>query len=287
MQLDAVRGEPVAPDSPIAPYMKGAFEVREKDALTRLKYFFPYLDHADLLIGTDAYNEFAATDYPEIRKAAPSLDAPTLRKWLLSPATPQSRVGLYALLLGHCGQPDDAALLRKLLDGADARYLSGRDGILAALSMLDPKGGYDYMVAQLGKPDTDFNTRYAVLKAMRFFWEFRPDLVPQDKALAVMKRLCESPDIADLPIEDLRKWKQFQLTDDVLALASKKEHAAVPITRRAILRFMLAAPAGHAAAKEYVERVRKDDPERVKFVEQTLIDEQPTPASDPAAKAKK
>ena len=45
----------------------------------------------------------------------------------------------------------------------------------------------------------------------------------------------------------------------------------------AAVKTMLAAPADHAKAKAFVEKMRQQDPERVKFVEQTLRDEQPKP----------
>ena len=79
--LDAVRGDPVSPDSKIAEYLAGAIAVRAQDPAARLKYFFNYLDAADLLIGTDALNEFAGTEYPDVRKAAAGLSADKLRRW--------------------------------------------------------------------------------------------------------------------------------------------------------------------------------------------------------------
>ena len=39
-----------------------------------------------------------------------------LIKWLKDPNTRGSRVGLYGLLLGHCGKPADAKTIRELLE---------------------------------------------------------------------------------------------------------------------------------------------------------------------------
>ena len=104
-------------------------------------------------------------------------------------------------------------------------------------------------------------------------------MVPQKQVVEGMKVLVGQSDLADLPMEDLRKWGCWDLTDFVLTFADKPSHNSIPIVKRAILRFALAAPADHAKAKAYVEVVRKQDPERVKFVEQTLKDEQPKPAA--------
>ena len=275
VQVDAVRGDPVAPGSTIADYLKGAYTVRSKDTVTKLKYFFSFLDSSDILISTDAMNEFALADYPEVQKAAQHLNADKLRAWLRDPTTMVSKIGLYGLLLGHCGKPADAALLRQLLDAPDARFASGRDGLLAGYTLLNPKEGYAYILSAAKSADAEFQSRYAALKALRFFHDYRADVVSKDKVLVGIKAIVEQPDMADLPIDDLRKWKAWDQTDFVLSFADKPDHARIPITSRAILRFALCAPADKTAAKNYVERERKKDSERVKYVEQTLEDEVP------------
>lgn len=285
--LDAIRGEAVRADSKIADYLKGAFEVRQKDAPARLAYFFRHLDSPEIVISSDAYNEFAITDYADLHKVGATLPADKVLKWLKDPATPRSRFGLYGLFIGHCGKPTDAAAVRQLLEAPDNKFASGLDGLMAGYTMLDPKAGYEYMMGQLKKPDADFQARYAALKTARFFWDYRPDVVSHDQVLEAIKTIVGQPDMADLAIEDLRKWGVWGLTDFVIGFADHKDHAAIPITRRAILRFALAAPVERKAAKEYAARIRREDPERVKYVEQTLLDEQP-PAkpSDPAAAPK-
>ncbi len=280
--LDAIRGEPVRADSKIADYLKGAFEVRQKDTLTRLSYFFNYLDSPEFVVSADAYNEFAVTDYADVRKVGPALPTAKLLKWLTDPATPRNRVGLYGLLVGHGGRPGDAAAVRKLLDAPDNKFASGLDGLMAGYTLLDPKAGYEYLLGQLKRPDADFQARYNALKTARFFWDYRPDVVSHDQVLEAVKIIVAQPDMADLAIEDLRKWGVWGLTGYVLSFADAREHAAIPITRRAILKFALAAPVEQKAAKEYADRIRREDPERVKYVEQTLKDEPPTKPSDPA-----
>ena len=276
-QLDAYRGEPVKADSKLAEYLKGAIEVRQKDSTTRLRYFFDYLDSSDLVISSDAMNEFGSADYKEVRALAEKLPADKVLKWLKDPNTPASRFGLYGLFVGHCGKSSDAKAVRDLLDQPDRQFSSGLDGMLAAYVLLDRKAGWEYLLAKLGDPKQEFPVRYAALKVLRFFWEMRPDVVPHADVTEGMKALVGQADLADLPIEDLRKWGCWELTPFILKFADEPSHNAIPIVRRAILRFMIAAPASQKAAKEYVEKIRKQDPERVKFVEQTLQDEQPKP----------
>lgn len=273
--LDAYRGEKVPTDNKLGEYLKGAIEVRQKDPVTRLKYFFNYLDSADLVISSDAMNEFGYAEYKDVRVLAEKLPADKVLEWLKNPNTPASRFGLYGLFMGHCGKKEHAKAVRELLDSPDKVYSSGLDGMIASYVLLDPKEGWDYLAALLKDPAKEFPVRYAGLKVLRFFWEFRPDVVSHEKVLEGMKLLIAHSDLADLPIEDLRKWGCWSMTDFVLKYANEPSHNTIPIVKRSILRFAIAAPNDQKKAKEYVEVVRAADPERVKFIEETLRDEMP------------
>ncbi|MDB5308657.1 MAG: hypothetical protein JWO38_2859 [Gemmataceae bacterium] len=284
-QLDAYRGEGVAADSKLPEYLKGAIEARPKDAATRLTYFFSYLESPDLVISGDAYSEFGYADYKEIRaltdkwKADPT-KAQLLLGWLKDPNTRPTRYGLYGLLLGNCGKPEDAKALRALLDDPNRSYTSGLDGVLAGYVLLDPKAGWEYLLGIVGDPKKDFSVRYAGLRTIRFFWESRTDVVPGKQVLDAMKVLIDQSDLADLPIEDLRKWKTWELTPFVLGYAAKESHSTTPIVARSILKFALAAAAAdpkNAGAVEFVKRAREKDPKKVEFLESLLRDEQRPP----------
>jgi hypothetical protein len=274
-QLDPYRGEEVPADSNLPKYLQGAIDVRQKDVVTRLRYFFDYLEDKDTVISSDAYNEFAVADYKEVRELAEKLPAETLLKWIKDPNTRGSRFGLYGLLIGHCGKPEHAKALRELLEDKERSFSSGLDGVLAGYIMLDPKGGWEYLTS-LVKGDSEFPVKYAALRTARVFWEYRPDVVPQKQVLEVMKVLMDQPDIADMPIEDIRKWKVWDLTPVVLGYAKKESHNTIPINNRAILKFAIAAswadPKNETAANFVVE-ARKKDPRRVEFLEELLKDE--------------
>ena len=278
-QLDPYRGEPVPPNSRLAEYLKGAIAVRDADSVKKLRFFFNFLDASDLVISTDALMEFGNSDYKDVRQLAPSLPAERILGWLNDPNTPPSRLGLYGLLLGHCGKPADAVKVRAILDDPNRVYSSGLDGIIAGYIMLDRKAGWEYLLGLLNDPKKEFPVRYAGLKVLRFFWEYRPDLVEPAQVLEAMKVLVDQPDMADLPIEDLRKWGRWELAEFILQYGSKQSHNKIPIVRRAILRYALSVPAGNSLAAEYIEAARKLDPERVQFVEQMLKEEQPRPAA--------
>lgn len=277
-KIDPYRGVAVKANSDIVKYLQGALEVKDKDVGARLKHFFQYLDNADIEVSNDAYKEFGNADYKDYRDMAKTLPADKIAGWLEDPNTPAFRYGLYASMLGHCGTEKHAALLRKMLDDPKKRGSSGVDGILAGYVMLQPKEGWAYLSGILKDKSKDFMLRYAALRGARFFWDSRPDVISKKQVVDAVMQLLDQEDIADLAIEDLRKWNQLEATDKILGLASKKSHD-IPIIRRAILRFALSGQDKNKAAADYVEKMRKKDADSVKDAEELLKLETPTPVS--------
>ncbi|HEY8505281.1 MAG TPA: hypothetical protein VIL46_11910 [Gemmataceae bacterium] len=281
-KVDPYRGVAVRADSKIASYLKGAIAVREKPLAEQLKYFFRFLNDPDPDIANDAYTEFGNADYKEYRPMAEELPADVVVGWLKDPNTPASRYGLYGSMLGHCGKPEHAAVLRQLLDDPQRRFSSGMDGMLAGYVMLDPKEGWNYLRGILADPKREFLVRYAGLRAVRFFHDYRPDVVPEEKLVEAVTLLLEQSDIADLPIDDLRKWKRWETADKVFALYDRESHQ-VPIVKRAVLRFALSCPESNKKAAELVKRARAEDPERVRDIEELLELERAAAAENRAA----
>jgi hypothetical protein len=287
--LDPYRGEAVPADSKLPDYLQKALAIRAKDTTTRLLFFLDYLEDADSVISTDAYNEFAIADYNELRPVAEKLrdlnKAPMLLKWLRDPNTRPYRYGLYGLMLGHCGTPEDAKALRAVLDDPNRPFSSGLEGLVFGYVMLEPKAGWEYVLGMVKDPKKDFPVRYAGLKVVRFFWDYRPDIISHSQALEAMKLLMTQPDLADLPIEDLRRWQVWELTPLVLGYANKPSHAELPIVYRAILKFAIAAAAAdpkNEAAVEFVKAARAKNPRQVSYLEDLIRDEQrPVPVPSP------
>jgi hypothetical protein len=266
-KIDPYRGVPVPADSDMVKYLQGALQVKDQSIAPRLSYYFNYLDNKDPEISTDAYKEFANADYKDYRDMAKGLPADRIAHWLEDPNTPAFRYGLYASMLGHCGTAKHAEQLRKMLDDPQKRVSTGVDGILAGYTLLQPKAGWDHIQGILKDPSKEFMLRYAALRAVRFFWDSRPDVLNKNELVRGVSALLDQSDIADLAIEDLRKWGRWEVCDRVLDLQNKKSHD-VPIIRRAILRFALSCPQQKAVA--FVNQWRKRDPEMVKDTEELL-----------------
>ena len=284
-QPDPYRWVKITADSKLAEYLKGVIAVREKDITARLRFYFDYLESPELDISEDAYSEFSFAEYREVRPVAAQVSPETLRTWLADPNLTRSRYGLYGLLLGHCGKPADAKVLRDLLDDPARAFTSGRDGVLGGYIMLNPTEGWDYLLNLIRDPKKLFESRYAGLHTIRFLKDCRPDVISADKLAEGMKILIEAPDISDMMIDDLRKWRQWDMTPTILALIGKPDFNG-PLIKRSVLKFAVMAAPHDAAAAEFVKQARLTDPNRVKLAEDLLKDEMKVAASAAAASSK-
>jgi hypothetical protein len=263
--LDPFRGIPIKSKA-LLDYLIGIMKLDPSDRASALLYFFKFLDHSDETIAADAYAEFARATDQEIGRVAGKLSAARLRRWILDPQTPGARLGLYAFLLGGCGGKADAALLRGCLEKPDERTGPVLDGFLCGYVELRPKEGWDLAAAILSDSRRPFLERYAVLRALTFFKGWKPQETRRD-ILRCAAVVIPQGELADVAIEDLRRWQWWDLMDDVIAQYPKKSHAA-PIVRRAIVRYALSCPRPEAA--RFIGELRRTDPELVKDVEETL-----------------
>lgn len=272
-QLDAYRGLCVRADSDLVKYLQGAMEIQRQPISQQLKYYFRYLDNPEPDIAIDAYKAFDFANYKDYRRMAADLPPDKIARWLLDPATPFYKHGLYGLLLGHCGRAKDADVLLGILrpiEKPENVQSSRVDGILTGYILLRPKEGWNELTRIINDPKLDFFVRYAALRAMRFLWDNRPDVVAQAALVQGLFTLLEQDDIADIAIEDLRRWKRWEACDRILDLQSRKSHQ-VPYMQRSILRYALSCPAPRAVA--FVAECRKRDPEKVKEAEVLLREE--------------
>jgi hypothetical protein len=253
-------------------YLRAAMALDPKDTPKALQYYFRFLDNPDPEVSQDAFHEFANAAYKDLRAAGKKFSADKILKWLQDPKTPEVRYGLYGILLGHCGTAKHARELRKLLRDPKIQEAFGFEGLLIGYMMLQPRAGYAHLCGLLGNSKHEFAVRHAILKTLRFFWETRPDLVAKKDLLAVMDLVLNHPDVADFAIEDLRRWRQWQFADRILALAPIKTYD-LPIVRRAILKFALSWPTKDAKAKAFIAEERKKDKEEVEEIEQALKEE--------------
>src|SRR5262249_41362666 len=151
-----------------------------------------------------------------------------------------------------------------MIEDPEKRKGSGIDGMLAAYMMLQPKDGWLMLQNMLKDGKQEFLMRYACLRTVRFLGEQRPDLVERKDLVEGLTFLLDQPDMADFGVEDLRKWKRWEKTEQVLDMFDKKTHQ-IPVIKRSIMRFALQSP--QPRATEFVRQQRQRDAEWVRDIE--------------------
>jgi hypothetical protein len=267
-KLNAYHGRAIRSDA-VLKYLEGASAFKAKDRTAALLYYFRFLDHEDETIAGDAFLEFARSSDQEVGQVARHLPDKRLRKLLANPKTPGERLGLYAFLLGAVGGDQDAELLRGMILKPSERHVNALDGLLSGYIHLRPRAGWDLATAILADSKRSFSERFAVARTLRFYQGWKPAETRKEvlRCLAVM---IPDGEIADLAIDDLRRWKMWDLTGAVLSQHGKASHDS-PITRRTIVRYAISCP--EPAARQFVSDLRRRDPELIRELEEALAAE--------------
>lgn len=264
-KLDPYRGIELKSNAAVD-YLRGAAVLNPKDSTAALLYFFRYIDHTEAEIANDAFLEFAKASDQEVGEVAKKLDPEKIRKLLTDPQTPPARIGLYSFLLGACGGDKEATLLRSMLDKPSEKAREAIDGVLAGYIQLRPREGWQLASDLLqDTKERSIIDRTRVLHTLRFYHGWKPkDAKPE--VLGALKATLNT-DLADLALEDLRKWEWWEETASVLALYGKKGYEA-PLMRRAIVRYALTCP--RPDAMNFIKERRAKEPDLVKDVEENL-----------------
>lgn len=266
-KLDPYRGFPVK-SAAVVDYVRKALELKADDPVAALKFFFDHLGDAEPEVAKDAFFEWARANDRDVARAAKQLDPARLRALLRDPKTPDNRLSLYAFLLGGCGGPADAAYLLDLLSHPTDRFQRAFGGTLAGYMQMQPAAGWKLSREIVADEKRPFPQRMAVLTTMRFVRASQPEA--RKEVLQTLSAALPQGTLADLAVEDLRRWEWWDLTADVLAQYGKKTHDS-PMMKRAIVRYAISCP--KPEAKAFLDRVRKADPEMVQDIEEQVAAE--------------
>ncbi len=266
---------------------------QEVPVAKRLMYYVKFLEFPDTLVSNDAFGEFANAPYKDIAAIAPKMPRDKVRHWLAAPETPTTRVGLYGMLLGLCGNKEDAKILAAKISEKTDAFRIGIDGMISGYLLLTGEEGLKHIDEWKFKdPSVPFSETYAAMMGLRFIWQYAPDRIPPERLKESMRLLLDRPELTDLVITDLARWNDWAVQDRLMALYGKGPYN-IPSIKRAIVRFMLAstqakpvavAPASAAGTasgaessgprgekidyaargKQYLEELRKKDPRTVK-----------------------
>ena len=209
----------------------------ETNGAVRLKYFLKFFDSTDDTIANDAHGEFAMAKYEDVVAVRDLFPRAKLREWMDDAKKPKTRRGLYGMMLGLCGNADDAEFLNSFFKPTpNDEFPLGLDGMLAGYVMLKGEAGLAHIEAVYSKDQKANPTDLGcVQKVLNFFWSYEPNRFPKDRLRASMRLLLDQPNWADQVIENLARWQDWSAQARVIAMFDdpKSQHA-----RKAIVTYL-------------------------------------------------
>lgn len=257
-----------------AGYAKQAPSI-ERPTPERLQFFLKFLEASDTPIANDAFSEFSRARYDDVKAIRDRLSPRIIRQWLaeLEPAE-ELRRGFYTLLLGLCGDEHDAELLAEqvLKPTPSNETRIGLDGQMAGYVLLTGQAGFDRLVqARLKTPDQPDGDIFATINALRFLWQFEPELIPRRQVAMALSNLLDQPQFAEVVLVDLARWEYWSEMKRVIRLYGTPAFAD-PAAKHKVLQFALAcrraqqkspdSPIPEASlADAFLQQIQQSEPE--------------------------
>lgn len=253
----------------------------DEDTGKRLRHFANYLEHADCLVATDAWSEFANAEYTDIKAVADCFDIDKIRKWIADPKAEPERRGLYGLMLGMCGTPSDAEFLRKHIGPPNSTEIRfGTEGLMGGLLTLSGEEGLQYLETTRIKNDqaTGFDC-FPAIKALQFAWTYEADGFEKERLRTALRPLLKREDIREIVITDLARWKDWNAVPLMADVYKDSNKANDLRTVEAVAKFLIVCRQALAEktedtnatnAKELLESIRKEHGQIVKTAESEL-----------------
>lgn len=199
---------------------------------SRLEYFLGFLESKIPVISNDAYAEFARAKFEDVEAIAPKLSRTQIRAKLEDPDSRLDvRRSFYGMLLGLCGNEDDARYLeQKVLAPIDpGKFRFGIDGMMGGYLLLRRQAGLktlmekkvDAVPIDVAVDDpraTDFE---AVRVTLNFVWDFRHKDFTEESLIVAMRKLLDRSQVAESAVKDLARWKDWHSLDKLIAAYGK------------------------------------------------------------------
>jgi hypothetical protein len=226
----------------------------------RLVFFQNYFEDKESVLAFDAYDEFAQAPYEDLIAMKDQMDREKIIGWIKNPETSVSRRRLYFTMLGVCGKPEDTQLLEELINSGSRKKRAGLDALIACYLTLKGEAGVDLIETTfLEDQEVDYVDTLAAVSALRFHGT-EVDLIPKKRIVIAIRHLLDRPKMADMIIPDLARWKDWSVMERLVQMFKDADSDSNWL-RVPVITYLRACP--KPEAKEYIEELRKIDPESV------------------------
>jgi hypothetical protein len=214
----------------------------------RLEYFVPFLEHSDPLIAIDAWAEFGNSSYNDVISIREQLSRDKLRAWIADPAMSPERLGLYGMMLGLCGTPDDARFLFEQMQttpeagdsefaGQQKTFRYGSEGLMGGYLLLTGEQGLQLLEQHIVVPaDVSDTACHALVQSLQFMWSYESDIISPNRICHTMRLLLNKDSMREIAITNLSRWEDWS-TLSVLVQMFDGSCSDDRSTQRAIIQF--------------------------------------------------
>jgi hypothetical protein len=226
----------------------------------RLVFFQNFFEDKESVLAFDAYDEFAQAPYEDLIAMKDQMDRDKIIGWIEDPETSVSRRRLYFTMLGVCGKPEDTKLLEELINSGSRKKRAGLDALIACYLTLKGEDGVDLIEKTfLEDQEVDYVDTLAAVSALRFHGT-EVELIPKKRIVVAIRHLLDRPKMADMIIPDLARWKDWSVMERLVQMFKDADSDSNWL-RVPVITYLRACP--KPEAKQYIEELRKIDPESV------------------------
>lgn len=238
-----------------------AVQTLPAEGAERVRFFLNYLEDSESFLAFDAYDEFARAPYDAVKDIKADMDRDKLIKWVQDSEVSINRKRLYFTLIGVCGLPEDLPLLERLITSPEKRDRAALDSLIACYLTLAGADGVKLIEDRfLRDPTAEYVDTYAAVAALRFHGT-ESDVIPVPRIVEAVRLLLDRPEVADLVIADLARWKDWTVTDRLVEMF-KNANEKTQWVRVPIVHFLRVHPDPKAKAK--IEELRAVDSQSVR-----------------------
>lgn len=231
-----------------------------KSGPDRYQFFFEYLGDEEIP-ARDACDEFESLTYDQLVELKPALKRDQLLKWIRDQELVASRRRLVFRMLGICGNNDDVPLLEELLASSDPRDRKALDGLIACYLHLHGEPALKLIEEKyLRNKNATNEETFATIMAIRHYDQQKGSLT-REQLRGALKQMLKRPDLADLVMVDLIRWKDWTAIDECFELFRNADPANKYV-RVVAARYLLACPLPRA--QELVKECERIEPAAVK-----------------------
>jgi hypothetical protein len=253
-----------------------------------LRHLVQFVDTRDKLIRADLIREFKDAHVADLRTAVPAMPRDKLRKLLVGSETPDELPGFACYLLGLCGENslDNGADLKRLEAKVAEKwpkdaYRAGTDYMMMGYLLLAGEAGLNRLDAwKIKDRSSQLGEAYCEMLALRFLWKNGEGKISHDRLVQSMRLFLDRPDLADIAIADLARWRDWKSLDRIIGLYGQGPFN-VPAIKRAIIRYLYSCaeskptavrPEQASSARGHLAELRRKDPKLVADVERRMAD---------------